>query len=193
MRLSYCCLSSSAGSIGTSLASQSSHFNNAFFYSPASLSPWFPLFFRRAFFSQTFVFVGLFLIGASMLSCCRRASTPHTQHSKAQSALHKAASTCRSARDNASKQRELARANMSSSIYTARCVLKTNEEIEICPTKYTIQPPTKQLKLVSCAKDSPLFPISRSYNTNTALSLCPLHVFRTCMRRPGCFPGAWSS
>ena len=27
---------------------------------------------------------------------------------------------------------------------------------------------------------------------NTALSLRPFYVFRTCMRRPDCFPGAWS-
>ena len=28
---------------------------------------------------------------------------------------------------------------------------------------------------------------------NTAPSPRPLFAFRTCMRRPGCYPGAWSS
>lgn len=42
--------------------------------------------------------------------------------------------TCQPERDNASRQTDLARASMSSRIYTARCILKTNEEIELCPT-----------------------------------------------------------
>ena len=87
------------------------------------------------------------------------------------------------------KQAELANASMSSNIYTAHCVLKTNKEIKICPAN--MQPFTKQLKLVWCVKDLPLFPISIGYNS--AQSLRPFCVFRTCMRRPGCFPGAWSS
>ena len=33
------------------------------------------------------------------------------------------------------QQTELTRASLSSSVYTARCVLKTNEEIPICPAK----------------------------------------------------------
>ena len=37
--------------------------------------------------------------------------------------------------DNASKQTELTRASMLSSIYTTRCVLNTSDEIEICPAK----------------------------------------------------------
>ena len=40
-------------------------------------------------------------------------------------------------------------------------------------------------------EDLPLFPISTRYNA--ALSLRPSYVFRTCLPRPGCFPGAWSS
>ena len=64
---------------------------------------------------------------------------PQTQHSKAQSALHKEAAHQVRAEQSATAQagRELARASMSSSIYTARCVLKTNEEIEVCTAKYT--------------------------------------------------------
>ena len=65
-------------------------------------------------------------------------TAPQEQHSTAQSTpTSSKASTRRSERDNASKQTELARATMSSSIYTARCVLKTNEEIEICPAYKT--------------------------------------------------------
>ena len=58
----------------------------------------------------------------------------HRKYSTAQStrATSSKAGTRRSERDNAGKQTELARASMSSSIYIARCVLKTNEEIKIC-------------------------------------------------------------
>ena len=79
------------------------------------------------------------------------------------------------------------RASMSSSIYAARCVLKTNEEIEIFPANYTT---THQaaVKLTWYAKGTPLFSISIRYNI--ALSLRLFYVFRTCVRRPGCFPGA---
>ena len=78
-----------------------------------------------------------------ILACCRRALShvyhpPPTastaQYSTVQStrATSSKARTRPSERDNAGKQTELARASMSSSIYTARCVLKTNEEIKIC-------------------------------------------------------------
>ena len=68
--------------------------------------------------------------------------------------------TCRSERDNARKQTELARTSMSSSNYTARCALKTNEEIKICPVhqKY-IQPLTKQLSWRDARRKMPLFPV----------------------------------
>lgn len=56
------CLSSSQGSIGNSLAPQSSHLNNAlFYYLPASRFR-FSLFRRRAFLCHFFVFVGHVLI-----------------------------------------------------------------------------------------------------------------------------------
>ena len=82
--------------------------------------------------------------------CCHRASSDIYDHhrttstaqqcSRAQStrATSSKASTLRSERDNAGKQTELARASMSSSIYTVRCVLQTNEEIEICSAYKTI-------------------------------------------------------
>ena len=42
--------------------------------------------------------------------------------------------TCRPECDNASQQTKLARASMSSRISTADCALKTNEDMDICPT-----------------------------------------------------------
>ena len=50
------------------------------------------------------------------------------------------ASTRRSQRNNASKRTELARASASSSIYTDRCALQTNREIEPFPAYDNIQP-----------------------------------------------------
>ena len=84
-RLSYFCLSSSAGSIGTSLASQSSILNNAFsYYLPANLVRFFSSFFwKRSLLFPSFSFCGLFLI------CTRMLSSSTSQHSKAQSPLHK--------------------------------------------------------------------------------------------------------
>ena len=71
-------------------------------------------------------------------ACCRPVSTANTkQQGTISPAHHQRASTCRPKADNASKQTELARASMSSSIYTARYVLKTNRSIEICPAKNT--------------------------------------------------------
>ena len=78
----------------------------------------------------------------------------------------------------ASRQ-EFAQASMSSSTYTARCVLKTNEGMEICPAYKTVQPFTKQLSWCDV--------------TCTLLPLSPPFRIRTCMRRPGCFRRPWSS
>ena len=52
--------------------------------------------------------------------------------------------TCRSERDNASRQTELARATSCHRAYvsTSRCVLKTNKEIESCQAKINTQPVT---------------------------------------------------
>ena len=120
-RLSYVCRSSLAGSIGTSLASQSSHLNNAsFYYLPASLFP-FPLVLRRAFFSHFSVLCLCVCFGT-----CKHVVVEHlprAQHSTAQSGLHKAAKQVRvdqSATTRASRQswRE-PRASVSSSVYTA--------------------------------------------------------------------------
>ena len=115
-------LSSSTGSIRTYLSSQSSHLNNdSFYYLSASIFPFYHSFLEMRYFSFFFFFVGLFSICArtSMLS-----SSIYRKHSAAkrnQAGTNSKAITCRSERDNASKQTELARASMSSSICSSQC------------------------------------------------------------------------
>ena len=115
---------------------------------------------------------------------CHRASTtvPQAQHSTAQhsSAINPAQSskpsTCRSECDNASEHRELARPSMSLSIYTARCVLKTNEEIEICLAQKNILPLTKQLSWCGAPNIFCLFDFQPQYVTsNSTVVLCLRH------------------
>ena len=91
-----CNTGASAGSIGTSLASQNSHLNSVFFsYLPTRLLLFFPSFFL--FFCRPCQYVR---------ACCP-ASTANTAHSKAEPALHKAANKVRahqSATTQASRQ-----------------------------------------------------------------------------------------
>ena len=72
----------------------------------------------------------------------------------------------------ASRQ-ELAQASVSSSTYTARGVLKTNEGMGICPAYKTVLPFTKHFSWCDV--------------TCTLLPLSPSFRIRTCMRLPGCF------
>ena len=78
-RVSYCCVSSSAGSIGTSMGSQISHLNSAFFYYlPTSLFRFcFSFLYRRRalFFPFLLFFFGFFLY---VRACSHRASTANT-------------------------------------------------------------------------------------------------------------------
>ena len=85
---------------------------------------------------------------------------PQTHHKKAQSALHNAVRADQSAITQARKQSWRAFVQLDAS---------SKRRKQNLPGK-NVQPLTKQLKVVSCAKDSPLFPISVRYNTNTALS-----------------------
>jgi len=66
-----------------------------------------------------------------------------------------------------------------------------NEEIEICSSHMYNHSQSSSMNLMWCAKNIPLSPISTKFGT--AISLRPSYVFRTCIGRPGCFPGAWSS
>ena len=148
-RLSYFCLSSSAGSTGNSLASQSSHLNKGFLYCNTCGRAFFPFpfFFRRRAFSYQFLFSWGFFLCTNVLR-----SSIYRKHSTAQSALHKAAKQLRadqSATMQAIRQswREM-RASMSSSICTGDRDLKKNEKIQICPAYINIQPLAKQLELV---------------------------------------------
>ena len=106
-------VSSSTGSVGTSLASQSSHLKNAsFFCLSASLfsSPFF--FRRRACFCHFFGFCWP-LFYTYVRACCCRASTASTaQHGAIRPARDRKSSTCRSERDSPSKQTDLARASI---------------------------------------------------------------------------------
>ena len=140
------------------MASQSSHLNNAFFYYlPASLF--------------LFVFVGISYIRTSMLS-----RSIYRKHSTPQSALPA------SERDNASKRTESARAEsqMSSSVYAARCVIKTNVRNPILPgpQKYLT---THKAALAGVVREGFAF-------------IPYLNEIHCSFSRPqGCFHGAWSS
>ena len=89
---------------------------------------------------------------SSMLSSIYQSTV---QHSTAQSAISHAQSsearTCPPECDNAGKQTKWARAGMSS--ICSCCVLKANEEIEICPAKNYIPP--QHAAGQRCAKDLP--------------------------------------
>ena len=72
----------------------------------------------------------------------------------------------------------------------ARCVLKTNEEIEICPSTKNVQ---LFLQAAGDAWTACLYLVPISIRHNTLLSRTSTYFHDACMRRPGCFPGAWSS
>ena len=176
------CLSSSAGSIGTSLASHISHLHNAFFYHlPASLFPC-SLFFRRAFVLSLFIyfFVGIF--------CCWRRTpfTPHAQHSTAQSAPHKTAKQVR-------KQTELARASTyTSSSSCSLCSQNERRNRNLPGLQKTQQ--LKQQLLAGVMREGFGFISNLNKMQHYSFSRSFFFESRTCMRRPGCcYSGAWSS
>lgn len=73
-----------------------------------------------------FHYVVCFVLFMCVRSCCRRASMiRRAHHGSATARQSSKASTCRLERDNASRQMNLARANMSWSIYTARSLCQT--------------------------------------------------------------------
>ena len=122
-------------------------------------------------------------------------SVYHTKHSTAQRnqpCTRQRSSTYRSDCDNESKQTELARASMSSRASTAYCVLKTNEEIEICPARKHI-PVLPYVQAAGYARMILLFFISNLGNDRTLFVILrtylDLYLYDECTRRPGCFPG----
>ena len=181
---SYFCLFPSTGSIGTSLASQSSHLHNAFFDDlPASFFSLFFIIFQKSLLYPNFCFWGPFF------TCTSLEHLPQTQHSKAQSALHKSAKQLRDYQRATTQASRRSWREVACRTFTQFAAL--SKRINRNTRGKNIRPLTKHLKLVWCAEDLPLFPITRRYNT--ALSLRHFYVFRTCMRRPGDFLGAWSS
>ena len=100
-------ISSSAGSVGTYLASQSSHVNNAsFYYLAASIFP-FDGFEKQPYFPNFSAFVSLFFVPyTSMLSSrIYVTAVPQAQQTaqRNQTAQSRKAGTCRSETDNLSK------------------------------------------------------------------------------------------
>ena len=181
-RLSYICLCSSAGSTGTSLASQSSRLNNASFCClPASIFSFCFIFFQK----KSLLFQNFALFFRDVRAHCPRASAANTsQQGAISSAQSSKASTWRPERDNASKQTEWVVEHLHSSLRSQderrhRNILGKN-----------VPPLTKQPKLEWFMKDSPLFPISVRYST----VLSPSFVCISCMHAASeLFPGAWSS
>ena len=178
----------------TSLASQSSLLNNAlFYYLPASLFAFVPLIFTKEPSCSIFLFCGLFLYVKSMLWLNVYQSTASTaQHSVINPAQSSKPSTCRSERDNTSKQTRVGGSQHVVEQFIACCVVETNEEIEICPAYKIVQALTKQLRWCDTRRVICLYFQSQYVTYNAALCRLPFHVFRVCMRCP-CSPGAWSS
>ena len=128
----------------------------------------------------------------------RASNTPSTaQRKPARTEPQTKASTCRSECNNASKQTELARASTCRRSFPQHAEsskrTKSKSALQKYTSKYNYDCCTSiHTALVWCAKDWSLRVASTSIRYNTALFLSPLHVFRTCLRRPG-YPGAWSS
>ena len=116
------CLSSSAGSIGTSLASHISHLHNAFFYHlPASLFLVHCFSEEPSYYHYLFIFLWVFFVVDVEHLLHRMHST--AQRSQPRTKQQSKYASKQSWREPAHTRRRAA----------ARCVLKTNEEIEICP------------------------------------------------------------
>ena len=111
-RRTYFCLCSSGGSVGTYLASQSSHLSNAsFYFMPVSLSPFFHHVLEEPYFPNMLLLWAFFIVPCtSMLSSSIYSVPQDRQDSIAQRdqlAQSRKASACRSECDIASKQTEI--------------------------------------------------------------------------------------
>ena len=114
------------------------------------------------------------------------------QHSAISPAQSSKPSTCRSERDDASKQTESAIASMSSCIHTARCVPKTNEEIQICRPKKIRERSQSSVAGVIREGLALIYNLNKLQHCSSSPSFL-WFLYDTCMRRPGCFAGSWSS
>ena len=105
---------------------------------------------------------------------------PQTQHSKAQPIR---------ARQRKQTDRVGERQHIVEHLYSSlRSQKRRNQNL---PSKTISTTAHKAAEADMMREDSPLFPISIIYSS--AHSLRPFYIFCTCMRRPGCFPGEWSS
>ena len=128
----------------------------------------FPRFFLV--FSNIYIFVGLFRTRTSMLSLSIFSANTAQQGAISPAQSSKACS-CRSERDNASKQTEVAKASMSG-ICSALCSLNERRSRNL-PDLQKQTTAHMQQKMV-CAKDLSLLPISITYDTT--LSLRPFYL-----------------
>ena len=158
--------------------------SNAFFYYvPASL---FPCLFSISSFSN-FCFVGLF---SYVRACCRRASTAITAQRSQPCTKQQSKYVPIGTRQRKQADR-VARAESQHVVEHLHSSLRSqNERInkKNCGLhKYT----TTYKAALACVMREELAFISKLNKIHS--SLCPFCVFRACMRRTGCFPGAWSS
>ena len=114
------------------------------------------------------------------------------QHSTAQPARHKAAEQVRADQSATTGQRKQANGvsesqHMPSSIYTACLALKTKKSKSARPTI------SKYSHSAGVMRKGFAFSFDLSKIQHGSFSPRPLYVHRTCMRRPGCCRGAWSS
>ena len=121
------------------------------------------------------------------LACCRAFAT--AQHSATSHAQSSEERTCRSECDNASKQTELARANMTSSICSSLCSQSQRRNRNVSgQTVPAIKP-----QAAGDARRGYTFILFQNLNSIQHSTLFHTYLCDAYMRRPGCFPGAWSS
>ena len=96
---------------------------------------------------------------------CRASNTTNTaQQGAIRPAQSSKASTCRPERDNASSRRSWRELAYRPAYIQLAAFSKRTKKSQSARQKYTTTP-TKQLKLVWCSKDSPVFPISTKHGS----------------------------
>ena len=155
-----------------------------------------PFFLFHSFTKSLFFLFFLWTFFLYLRACCRRASTASTASAQRNQPCTKQESkydTCRVERDNASKQTELTRVSISSSIHAAR-FLQTNGYDRNLPGLQKCTNPHKS-SLAGVMREGFCLCFNLNKIRHRFLSPSFFDVFLTypCMRRPGCIPGAWSS
>ena len=196
-------LSSSAGSVGTYLAFEEFQLEQRLLLLLASESfsfvitrkvleePSFPIFAFVGHFFQpctSMVWSSIYVLYCSSARTTQHSTARHStaQHTASSPQKNAKASTCRSVRQRKQADRVGESQHVVEHLHST---LQTNEETAVCPA-YKNAP--LLTALVGCAMDLPIVSISIRY-THGSVFTSFFYAFRTCMRRPGCFPGAWSS